>query len=651
LLTSSWIVYGVCQEDMVLPVIAFVTIFISTLRKPSRNVSPLRFFNAPWTTVAIFTFICGYIWRIFFPEPMAASSFLPLIHGPLQSAIIFATMYLWIRPSFHEKSYYLTFFAWSTTALSINVPFSPMTLAAFILFCIIASVRILLTAWRSTKPDGKPIKQISHYIYSLLLMIISVGFFFLTIGGIYLGDQTFMHLISNYSLPINSSHFINMNSALRLDGPGLSGRDIRPVMEIDRNGQDTLYLVTQVFEKYNQGIWKVPENVKRTPISNDMDIVSTKNTILMFSRLGDVIPTPKEVVAVRGKGGPYEKDINGIIYSHKEKKTQKIMVAVKKPAFSPGLDNEDDLTLIPLEIKEALRRNSDKIISSNANPYTIARSIESFFHKNFLYTLDVGFTANNQGIIKMIEEKRAAYCSYFASAMTLMLREQGIPARIVTGFLASERIGRKEDQFLIRVRDAHAWVEVLLPTEANGKNKQWVRFDPTPGAARLEVLNQGQRLNRLADWLWLTSMEIRSEIQDLRPNEIPKSFWTILTICFALFYFRKHLFKKGDNQGKGISRHVQSSVQENEELLKIYHLYETCLKKRFKISREDFETDNEFINRMSQHKGVSLTTTSRIKDFIAHYRAARFGSKDSPHLQKLIISIENHADKEASTIF
>jgi hypothetical protein len=61
--------------------------------------------------------------------------------------------------------------------------------------------------------------------------------------------------------------------------------------------------------------------------------------------------------------------------------------------------------------------------------------------------------------------------------MVLMLRSQGIPARLVTGFLGGEQ-NPFEGYFVVRESNAHAWVEAFVPGEG------WRIFDPTPPGGR-----------------------------------------------------------------------------------------------------------------------------------------------------------------------
>ena len=72
---------------------------------------------------------------------------------------------------------------------------------------------------------------------------------------------------------------------------------------------------------------------------------------------------------------------------------------------------------------------------------------------------------------------KTGYCVHFATAMAMMLRSQGVPARLVSGFLDGEwnAYGR---YLLVRQQDAHTWVDAWLP------DRGWTAFDPTPAAER-----------------------------------------------------------------------------------------------------------------------------------------------------------------------
>jgi hypothetical protein len=71
---------------------------------------------------------------------------------------------------------------------------------------------------------------------------------------------------------------------------------------------------------------------------------------------------------------------------------------------------------------------------------------------------------------------REGYCDLFASAMALMARSQGIPARMATGYFPSSGETDAQGMYVVRESDAHAWAELYF--EGVG----WVPFDATEGA-------------------------------------------------------------------------------------------------------------------------------------------------------------------------
>ena len=120
----------------------------------------------------------------------------------------------------------------------------------------------------------------------------------------------------------------------------------------------------------------------------------------------------------------------------------------------------------------------DVVKKSNAsNRYEQAKAIESYLHNNFKYTLDLK-AGGNEPLADFLFNVREGHCEYFASAMAIMLRTQGIATRIVNGFQTGE-YNETADIYVVRQKEAHSWVEVYFPTE-----KVWVPFDPTPAAGQ-----------------------------------------------------------------------------------------------------------------------------------------------------------------------
>ncbi len=150
---------------------------------------------------------------------------------------------------------------------------------------------------------------------------------------------------------------------------------------------------------------------------------------------------------------------------------------------------------VPPEITQRTRELAQQIVrAANAQTaYDKAKAIETWLRQNIAYSESLGNPpAGRDPVDWMLFERREAYCTYYASAMIMMLRSQGVPARMAAGF--SQGVYDPENQyFVVRERDAHTWVEVYF----NGAG--WVEFEPT---AAQSVIN-------------------RTEIEQLPPTPTP----------------------------------------------------------------------------------------------------------------------------------
>lgn len=102
-----------------------------------------------------------------------------------------------------------------------------------------------------------------------------------------------------------------------------------------------------------------------------------------------------------------------------------------------------------------------------------AARLTEFLSREFRYTLDLKRRGTGDPLEEFLFEHRAGNCEYFASALAIMLRTLGIPARVVNGFQRGEWNPYGE-YFVVRLSDAHSWVEVWLGGFG------WVALDPSP---------------------------------------------------------------------------------------------------------------------------------------------------------------------------
>ena len=136
-----------------------------------------------------------------------------------------------------------------------------------------------------------------------------------------------------------------------------------------------------------------------------------------------------------------------------------------------------------------------------ATPFDKAKAIESYLKTRYGYTLNLTITGDDP-LSEFLFDVREGHCEYFATAMVIMLRSAGIPARLINGF----QMGEYNDvnrMFTVRESDAHSWVEVYFP-----HTQSWIEFDPTPAAGINDYSHGGiaSRLRKYMDALevfWL----------------------------------------------------------------------------------------------------------------------------------------------------
>lgn len=139
-------------------------------------------------------------------------------------------------------------------------------------------------------------------------------------------------------------------------------------------------------------------------------------------------------------------------------------------------------TQLPEHLEPTLYSDLAQIIASAETPYDQASAIMRHLKRYYRYTLTPDEPPDNQDFVTyFLYVGREGYCTYFASAMTILCRMAGLPARYVEGFSAEPGA----DGFAyVTGLNAHAWTEVYF--EGFG----WAPFDPTPAQQNLDNPNE-----------------------------------------------------------------------------------------------------------------------------------------------------------------
>lgn len=162
------------------------------------------------------------------------------------------------------------------------------------------------------------------------------------------------------------------------------------------------------------------------------------------------------------------------------------------------------------------KKLADQIVASrnlpSRDPILIARSLEEHFHApgNYTYSLNLNIERDPEldPIEDFVVNHHTGHCQYFASALVMMLRSQGIPARMVVGYRGNE-YNKLGSYYMVRQRNAHAWVEMHLRQDqisadevvggTVGKGGAWLRLDPTPSSD--DPTQSGDWTGAARDWL------------------------------------------------------------------------------------------------------------------------------------------------------
>ncbi|MCY4018732.1 MAG: transglutaminaseTgpA domain-containing protein [Chloroflexi bacterium] len=125
------------------------------------------------------------------------------------------------------------------------------------------------------------------------------------------------------------------------------------------------------------------------------------------------------------------------------------------------------------------------------NPYDKAKAIESWLRENIAYNESIPAPPPNVDSVEwVLFDAKEGYCTYYATAMIVMLRHLGIPARLAAGF-SQGQYDVNIERYVVREREAHTWVEVYFPGYG------WIEFEPT--AAEAPYNREGDELAQPQD--------------------------------------------------------------------------------------------------------------------------------------------------------
>ena len=215
---------------------------------------------------------------------------------------------------------------------------------------------------------------------------------------------------------------------------------------------------------------------------------------------------------LQGRGSRYLTSYSMVTLAPLTSDSAKLMLAanVEKRSVPPAITVPN--IQLPEQLPERVSQLAHSITEEFNSTWEKAHAVEQYLHDHYRYTLTPRpQTEDGDFVDQFLFEQQEGYCDYFSTAMTVMLRSIGVPARWVKGFAPGEIIKAEENVYLqesaqrlrashvktysvmIRNRNAHSWVEVYI------SGIGWTLFDPTPASLAATALVSDTDLTNSAD--------------------------------------------------------------------------------------------------------------------------------------------------------
>jgi hypothetical protein len=131
-------------------------------------------------------------------------------------------------------------------------------------------------------------------------------------------------------------------------------------------------------------------------------------------------------------------------------------------------------TVLPEGLDPRVRALAKEVVGAERDPLAAARLLQRYLRSGYGYTLELPGDVDDP-LANFLFVRKQGHCEHFATAMTVLLRTLGFPARVAAGFFGGERVA---GQYIVRAGDAHAWAQVYVPGSG------FVSVDATPDAGR-----------------------------------------------------------------------------------------------------------------------------------------------------------------------
>jgi transglutaminase-like putative cysteine protease len=270
---------------------------------------------------------------------------------------------------------------------------------------------------------------------------------------------------------------------------------VRDLQDKPVPAEQTLYLRGAVLDTYENGEWRT--DFKKYPRRDGDDgrtdgwselerglpagrkIVRQEiKTIALSEDLSFALPDPVRVEWKDAKYDPagvlfFPVPPRGVVSYRVESALMPSQLPPTTPQVTPAPERYLQMPPGLDLVRMTARRVTDSL--GDGRNLRAGRLVHFLTHNGFSYKLDPFVPVQGKDPVEHFLETRSGYCAQFATALALLCRASGVPARVATGFQLHDP--EEDGSFLVRNSDAHAWVEVWF-----GAEHGWRVYDATPGA-------------------------------------------------------------------------------------------------------------------------------------------------------------------------
>lgn len=276
------------------------------------------------------------------------------------------------------------------------------------------------------------------------------------------------------------------------------------VLEYTTDGDRPVYLKAATLQDFTGTTWEpgpsvmsdreserseggeaIQQQIARRDVTTGVDILALNARYL---------PVPYPVKSVTGLEGNWQWQPDGRTFETMSSNTRGQSYSATSAEVSPTKEQmrrSDARTIgtlvgytsLPAAVPKSLIDEAHRVTDKMSNDYDKAIALQSYFTSgNFTYSetapVAEGFDGNGLEVLDRFLQEKQGYCVHFSSAMAVMARVLGMPARIAVGYapgIPTERKKNGKQVYEVASNLLHAWPEIHFDGVG------WVSFEPTPG--------------------------------------------------------------------------------------------------------------------------------------------------------------------------